>query len=156
MKYQDSRDHIQGSHLMKHNLEAFLIQSAYIEGILKMLVDFQLFSQTEGKSHEEDNKFLNAVKNDLDKYSLVGLVDLLKKAEIISGEQKNLLDQYRIKRNKTLHNLLKQITSENFENELLGVYDIGEKITTNEEFKRMEKLLDGIEKGTYEGKSELK
>ncbi len=144
MKYQELRDHILGSHLMRHNLETFLIQSAYLESLLKTYADFHFFTETGGKSF--DNKLLNAVKKDIEKYSLSNLVDLLKRADLVSSEQKKLLDEYRIKRNKVLHDLLGQVASESFEQELIAVYNTGTKITETEEFKRIENILDEMEK----------
>lgn len=143
MNYQDLRDHILGSHLMRHHLEAFLIQSAYIEGFLKYIADFHLFSETNGKSHaKEGDKLLCAVKTDIEKYSLSNLIRLLKRSNIITKEQSKLLDQYRQKRNRVLHDLLKEVTSDDFDKELVAVYKTGEKITLAKEFKHMEKLFD--------------
>ncbi len=128
---------------MRHDLEAFLIQSAYLESLLKMFADYHFFIETQEKSF--DNKLLGAVKKDLEKYSLANLVDLLKRADLISKNQKDLLDQYRQKRNRVLHDLLGQIATDSFEEELREVYQIGVKITESKEFKDIEEILDTIE-----------
>lgn len=148
MNYQDLRDHIKGSHLMKHNLEAFFIQSAYVEGIFKIYADFSLFSETGGKSYE--NKLLMAIKKDLEKYSFANLIDLLKRANLLPEEQKQNLDDYRKKRNQVIHDLLSKVADSNFENELISAYEIGEKIMNAEKFKQIEIMLDDIEKKVSE------
>lgn len=156
MKYQELRNHILGSHLMRHDLEAFLIQSAYLESLLKTYIDFHFFHETDGKSFE--NKLLKAVKKDIEKYSLASLIDLLKRADLLSEEQRKLLDDYRRKRNTILHDLLGQVATESFEEELRSAYETGKKITDSEEFKQMENLLDNIEKeriGLIKQKSDL-
>jgi hypothetical protein len=150
MKYQELRNHILGSHLMRHDLEAFLIQGAYIEGLLKIYADYKLYNETEGKSYS--NKLLGAIRSEIEKYSLFGLIELLKKAECVSNSQKDLLDNYRKRRNKVLHDLLGQVTEESFERDLVDVYKMGENIINDNEFKGMEELLDNIEKDVEERK----
>jgi hypothetical protein len=145
MKFEELRNHIKGSHLMGHDLEAFLIQSAYLEGLLKRIADYHLFSQTEGKTYKD--KLLVAIKDDVEKYSLFDLIDLLERGGIITKEEAKALDNYRKKRNSVLHDLLRKSSSSTFDQEMKDVYVIGEKVMDSKEFKDMEEMSEEMEKG---------
>lgn len=150
MKHEELRNHIWGSHLMRHNLEAFLIQSAYLEGLLKDITDYHffslIFSLTQGKFSTVGDNLYGAIKHIIEKYTFAELSDFLKREDKISNEEQTKLNEYRQKRNKILHDLLKQSASPTFDNELIDAYNLGKTILDSNEFKYMDSMLDKIEK----------
>lgn len=50
MNREDLTNHIKGSYLKKQYLESFLVQSAYIEGLLKLLADYSFWDQNKEKN----------------------------------------------------------------------------------------------------------
>lgn len=154
MKHRELIDHIQGSFLKRQFLESFLVQSAYIESLLKIYADYSYFIATGKKT---DNKILNVVSGNIDKFSLNDLVKFLYKADLISQEQRDLLNIYRDRRNRMLHNLIKEIQNNDFEKELKEICEKGNEIIESKEILEIAELVDYIELPQDEdlGKSDL-
>lgn len=149
MKHKELVNHIKGSFLKRQFLEAFLVQSAYIESLLKLYADYIFFDVTNGESYK--NNVLLELKNKIEKYSLNDLINFFYRSQIIVKDEYDLLDSYRIKRNKILHDLVREIRKSDFEKELEKVCEKGEKVIENEKFKKMADALEnfiepGIEK----------
>lgn len=144
MRHEQLKNHIHGSFLKEQYLEAFLVQSAYIESLLKMHADFNSWKSCGGEKMNE-KPILVTMYNQIQRYNLSELIDFLYKSKLISDEQKNSLNHYREKRNRVLHDLIKEISKETFERELKETCEIGNKIIDGEEFKKIHSLINFIE-----------
>lgn len=142
MKHRELVNHIKGSFLKRQFLEAFLVQSAYIESLLKLYADFKFFEVTDGKSLK--NKFLETLRGNIDKYSLNELINLLYKSDLISDEQRKLLNSYKDRRNRVLHDLIKEIRKNDFEKELEEICNKGNEVIENDKFKEMADILEEV------------
>jgi len=144
MRHEQLKNHIKGSFLKEEYLEAFLVQSAYIESFLKICADFNSWKSCGGRKMSED-PILVTMYHQIQRYNLNELIDFLYKSKLISEEQKKLLNNYREKRNRVLHDLIKEIAKETFEKELQETCVVGNKIIDGEEFKRIHSLIDYLE-----------
>jgi hypothetical protein len=143
MKHRELTDHIQGSFLKKQYLEAFLVQSAYIESLLKLYVDFSLYNLV-GDKHFEDKVSLSMRKK-FDKFNLNDLIKFLYDAEKISKQQRDALNMYRENRNRILHYIIQEIGKDGFEESLKEICILGNEIIGGQEFIRMATIIDNIE-----------
>jgi len=152
MKHLDLRNDIEGSILKKHFLEAFLLQSAYIEALLKQLVDFSLWAATSGISEsetapKEHKKLLLAIRQNANRYTFNQLTMLLRDAGILDADQSKLLDEYRKKRNPVLHNLVREVTTkETIDIELREICQKGKTLLESQQFQSVVDLIDWLEK----------
>ena len=95
--YQHLVDQAEGAFLKKDFLEAFLIQSCVIEGVLKNYASMKLSSLATQSS---------VFKKKLDNFEFSRLIDDLFAVGKISDELYENLDKYRKKRNEVIHKLL--------------------------------------------------
>lgn len=143
MKHEQLQNHIKGSFLKEQYLEAFLVQSAYIESLLKIYADFEYWRSCGGEKMNEKPIFVT-MYNQIRRYGLNELIDFLYKSKLISDEQKNQLNHYREKRNSVMHDLIQEISKETFERELQETCVIGNIIIDGKEFKKISSLIDLI------------
>lgn len=146
MKHRELTDHIKGSFLKRQYLEAFLVQSAYIESLLKLSADYSFFLATSKVRKPSPPKILEVVSRNLERMALNDLINFLYKAEVITKKQKDLLDEYRIRRNKMLHDLITEIQKDKFEVELREICEKGTLIIEDQAFIEMADLIDFLEK----------
>ena len=85
MKRTELVDHIKGSYLKRQYLEAFLVQSAYIEGLLKTFADYSFWLEMNEKI-EAKNPLILETRNKLQKYGLNELIDFLFRSNLIDQE----------------------------------------------------------------------
>ena len=76
---------------------------------------------------------------------LYKLTVFIQQAGLISKEKFEQLDKYRIRRNKTIHDLIKEIKNKEFDAELKAVCEQGNKIIDSEEFSKIGEMLDQME-----------
>jgi hypothetical protein len=153
MKHSQLRNHIQGSFLKEEYLEAFLVQSAYIESLLKVHVDFSCWKAAGGIKIDENPVSLAMYKATRE-YNLYQIIDFLYSAKLISEDLRTTLDSYRLNRNIILHDLIKEIIrKEDFEKELKNICETGNEIIGEEEFTKIIKLIDLMEKNREEEKN---
>lgn len=133
--------HIKGSYLKEQYLEAFLVQSAYIEGLLKTYCDFNFWKEFQ-KNIKEKNKMTLQLRKRVKRLGLNELIEFLHKSDLIDDTQRDDLHTYREKRNQVLHDLVKSMSNEEFEKELKEVCEIGDKIIDDKKFQRIEKIID--------------
>lgn len=145
MKTKQLLDHMEGSFLKEQYLEAFLVQSAYIESLLKSYTSFNFFLEIKGILDKKDNSVTEVFYRKVDRYSLYELGNVLFEAGHINKNQKRILDEYREKRNKIVHDLLMKMKNGRFEEELKDTYMSGENILNNPKFKRMAQLQQNYE-----------
>lgn len=144
MKHRELTDHIEGSFLKQQYLEAFLVQGAYIESLLKMFADLHFRSAT--KMHTiKGHDVIAAARKQLAEMGLYKLIIFIKEAGLISEEQSRQLDKYRTRRNQTIHDLIKELKKEEFDAELKKVCEQGNKIIKSDEFSKMSEILDQME-----------
>jgi len=156
MKHTQLKNHIKGSFLKEQYLEAFLVQSAYIESLLKLYLDFSYWKAAGGIKMSE-NSILSVMYKKIQRYGLNELTVFLHSAKLISEDQKKILNSYRKKRNSILHDLIKEmIAKETLENELKEVCEIGNKIINSSEFAKIVSLVDLIEKKDREKEKSTK
>jgi len=152
MRYQELKDHIKGSFLTKEYLQAFLIQSAFIEGLLKVYLDFNIFLSTKGVEEEGVLKSLGKITKE---FNLFEIIKFLEDSKLISGEQYKNLEKYRIKRNKILHDLLNEITKkDNLEVELIDIYKIGDSIISSKEFSDIGDMVKSVDDTAFKERRE--
>ncbi|MDP2665584.1 MAG: hypothetical protein Q8P23_03005 [bacterium] len=73
------------------------------------------------------------------------LIIFIKEAKLISTDQSRLLDSYRVRRNQTIHDLIKELKKESFDAELKKVCVQGNKIIESKEFSKIGEMLDRME-----------
>lgn len=154
MRHKELTNHIEGSFLKQQFLEAFLVQSAYIESVLKLYADYVFFEATDGNSYE--NKALGVIREGIGRYGLNELIKFLSKSELITNQQKSLLHSYRERRNKVMHDLLKEISRDKFEEELEQICVIGNQILDDKRFVDIANIIasSSEEKGIESDKKE--
>ncbi len=145
MNREDLTNHIKGSYLKKEYLESFLVQSAYIEGLLKLLADYSFWDQNKEKIKEGGKMILNLRKR-VGELSLSELVKFLHESDLIDKEQKECLNKYRSKRNSVLRDLVSKLQNAELNNEIKEACDLGNEIITKDNFKTIEKIIDELEK----------
>lgn len=155
MKRNELVNHIKGSYLKKQYLEAFLVQSAYIEGILKLFMDYK-FWQNVVDGGKEDSKMINELRQEVGKYSLNESIIFLSKCDFLDKNQTQDFHEYRKRRNNVMHDLVKQIATTEFEKEMRQTCDLGDKIIDNPKFQEIEDILDSIEQDIENQKVNIK
>lgn len=123
-------------------LEAFVLQSAYIESLLKLFVDIKLSLAI----RDIDSSVMKSIKKRVEQYSLYELTRFVFDNNWLPKENKDLFKDYRIKRNKVLHDLLRQIATKKFDVEIGEVYRKGREISTLTEFSITDRFYSVIEK----------
>lgn len=155
MKHLELTNHIKGSYLKQQYLEAFLVQSAYIEGLLKMLVDFSYYKEV-GNDKLEASKLLQTINSDLKKYQLAKAATFLYASGIIGNDLHQALNEYRVHRNTVMHDLLSKLGESAFEKDLRSVCEKGDNIISTPEFKKIAAVVDNIEKFTEQAVDRMK
>ncbi len=167
MKRKDLIDNIEGSRLKKQFLEAFLLQSAFIEGLLKKLVEDNFFSKVSlpimmAKLKETPNSFTEPkeivyLKEKLLRQNLYEIIEHLSKVEVIDDELKKQLHFYRDRRNSILHDLVGKMSKQEFEKEIEELVSKGVAILNNhsmvaasESVRQREEIAEVIESGDEE------
>ncbi len=139
MKHIELTNHIRGSILKQQYLEAFLVQGAYIESLLKLHADFSFFVET---NKIKDSEIINELRTEVSNYSLYKLIEFLNKTKLIKGTLAQDLHHFRAKRNKVVHDLLTEIYDDSFEEDLKEICALGEAIVTSEEFKSILSIVE--------------
>lgn len=142
MKHTELTNHIRGSILKQQYLEAFLVQGAYIESLLKSHADFSVWKET---VEMKNSDFVGSLRKDIGDYGLYKLIEFLRKSKFISNSLAGDFHVYRNKRNSIIHDLLGQIYSESFEGEMRDICDLGERITSSDEFEEILAIIRDYE-----------
>jgi hypothetical protein len=147
MKHADLTDHIKGSYLKKQYLEAFLVQSAYIESLLKLAVDYSFWDKIVRniETEKQDRYFIRTVNDLVESQNLNNCIHFLKKTNLIDGSQASKLHAYREKRNKILHDLVKQMNTQTFEIELKEACNLGIEIVSSDAFIKAVTILEHLD-----------
>ncbi|HRH25197.1 MAG TPA: hypothetical protein PLQ20_02575 [Candidatus Paceibacterota bacterium] len=141
MKRNDLINNIEGSRLKKQFLEAFLLQSAFIEGLLKKLVENNFFSnvtlpvlmqQLKDETKTLENKYIEKIKEKLLRQSLYEIIEHLETSGVIGKDLKKKLHEYRESRNAVLHDLVGKMSGQEFEIEIESLVSKGQEILQNE------------------------
>jgi len=93
MKTKQLIGHMEGSFLKEQYLEAFLVQSAFIEGLIKSYTMFNFYLET--KKVLDNSPMSRVFLDHFDRYGLYKLTEMLHESKHITGEQKKMLDEYR-------------------------------------------------------------
>lgn len=144
MNHQDLLDQIEGHLKLKHYLEAFLTQSAYIESLLRIKQDLQILSEL-GKTgfRALNNKpYLSEISKELDKVSISKIISRLSKASEITGDETKILFGYFDERNKIIHGLTRKMKRADFNEQLRSICEAGQKITKFKVLKGSAGFLD--------------
>lgn len=144
MLHQQLKNHIEGSILKEQYLEAFLVQSAYIESLLKLYVNYVFWD--EFSKDQDDTPMKKCLSKKLKKFNLYNAIEFLSDSEIINDEIKTNLHTYRQKRNDTLHELLQQIDNQEFDQHLKDICHLGENIINSTKLNEMSHFLIKIKK----------
>ncbi len=165
MKRIDLINNIEGSRLKKQFLEAFLLQGAYIEGLLKKLVENDLASSISiplmienFKRHGEDIDYLTDtkqvgyIKEKILGQTLYEHIEYLYKMSIIDKKLQNNLHAYRVRRNEVVHDLVSNIYKASFEGDIedlvtlgLGVLDEPVLVSAAESVQRAEEISEVLQ-----------
>lgn len=161
MKRKDLIDNIEGSRLKKQFLEAFLLQSTYIEGLLKKILEDDFFDKIEmpiflNSEKFENSEHLEILKKKHMKQNLSELIDFLFKTKVITKNLKRELHDYRENRNEVLHDLIGIMNSEDFENKIEAFVTKGQiilndeiMITASESTQRKEDMDGFLRKASF-------
>ena len=114
--YRNLLNQAEGSFLKKEFLEAFLIQSCLIEGVLKDYASMKLSSLL-----SRNRTFKNKYRN----YGTARLIDLLFATGNINDKLYGNLVRYWKERNNVIHELLKYDDKEKLDNVLQQAYNLG-------------------------------
>lgn len=142
MKWNELREKIIYYKDREMILEAFVLQSAYIESLIKLFTEIKFNISIKNG----DLKTVSALEKQVNDYTLFQLIKFSFEAQWISESERRLLDRYRKKRNIVLHDLVKKISQKNFEKELKESYCVGEKILLFPKFSASSKFFKLIEK----------
>ncbi len=161
MKRIDVINNIEGSRLKKQFLEAFLLQSAFIESLLKKLAEDDLLINVTYKvilpelrkgNFNFNSKQLDIIKDSLLRQNQYELIEYLFKVDIIDKELRQNLHKYRENRNSILHDLVKEISDSGFEDRLQKLVTLGQEILSSnkmveasEAIQKMEDLTEVID-----------
>jgi hypothetical protein len=120
-------------------LSAFLLQSAYIESLLKRQFEFLFFFSIESNfkgvvENEFGGEFFNLIKNRVTQGDFKSLLNHSKNLKILSKSNFKKLDTYRQNRNKIVHDIIKEIDSDALINESLMM---GNEILSIQNFQLM-------------------
>ncbi|MEN9614132.1 MAG: hypothetical protein RLZZ347_439 [Candidatus Parcubacteria bacterium] len=96
MRRTELVNHIKGSYLKKQYLEAFLVQSAYIEGLLKIFADYKYWKDII-QNVSQENQIILELRKRIKRFGLNELIDFLFKITSIDDEQKKTLHKYKEK-----------------------------------------------------------
>lgn len=147
MKHVELTNHIRGSILKQQYLEAFLVQGAYIESLLKLHADFSFFIQT---NEIKDSEIITELRKEVSNYGLYKLIEFLKKTKLIKSSLAQDLHHFRDKRNKVVHDLLTEIYNTTFEQELKSTCELGEEIVNSEEFGDILSIVESQDESNKE------
>lgn len=117
--YQDLVNRSEGAFLRKDYLEAFLLQSCVIEGVVKNYAEATLHSEL-AKSRILKEKFKN--------FEMARLIDDLFLAKKLTPELHEDLNKYRKKRNEVVHHLLELENEVTLDEELKEAYEAGRQM----------------------------
>jgi len=145
MLHQELQNQFRGSFLKRQYLEAFAIQSAYIEGLIMLYYELSLAVELDDSTGSK--KLLKQYIDVFDgRVGIAQVIKMLVGAEMLTKEEGKTLDGYRIKRNKTLHQLLAEFHRSEFEETLKQTYQIGDALIATEKFQIIASLVDDMEK----------
>ena len=117
--YQHLLDEAEGAYLKQEYLEAFLIQSCIIEGVVKNYAAEKLDYIIVGN---------NLLKDKFDNWDVSRLVDSLLIAGKIDSFLYKKLNDYRKKRNNVIHDLLSHEDKNLLDGELKSAYELGKEM----------------------------
>jgi hypothetical protein len=117
--YQSLVDEAEKAFLQKDYLEAFLIQSCVIEGVIKNYSEAKL---------ERELSQSSVLKEKFKNFELARLADDLLLAGKIPAELYENLNNYRKKRNEVTHNLLEYTDKSFLDQELRSAYESGRQM----------------------------
>jgi hypothetical protein len=153
MRHQELKDNIDGSILKKDYLEAFLMQSAYLEAVLKYVADYYFYISLMPRKEKsgENVKFYKEMRDNFRNKGLYELVNFLNEAGVFNKTLTKDINSYREKRNKILHDLIRQfLKSDTFEQELEKTCVLGNKILKDKSFEKMVIIIEQIDKDLKE------
>lgn len=152
MKQKELQDQIEGYFLLGHYLQAFLVQTAYIEGLIKLLTDFTHFTEIETRSNAANeiykSKFIQCLKKEIKRQSVSRSIRLLKDSDTIQEPLSAKLQNYFQIRNEIIHDLVNQMDSPAFEDRVKIAVELGRHITQEDSFKEMIELVAGLQEET--------
>ncbi|HQT82942.1 MAG TPA: hypothetical protein PLW99_02215 [Candidatus Paceibacterota bacterium] len=107
MTFEDVEKNIEGSILKGLYLEAFLLQSAYIEGLLKNFAEFETWRAISYRRELEGNveKIVNSLRTDVTRFGFRKLIDFVHESGFLEDKDKSALHKYREIRNNIVHSL---------------------------------------------------
>jgi hypothetical protein len=158
MRHKELRDNIDGSVLKKDYLEAFLMQSAYLEGVLKYIADYNFFIYLKPSKSSKDisENFYKEMRKDFGNKSLFDFINFLNKTGVFDDALKKQLHTYREKRNEVLHDLVGKIADKKFEKDIEDACRLGSSIFENKNFSKMINLIEEIDQERYKELAEDK
>lgn len=118
--YKELVDQAEGAFLKKEYLEAFLIQSCVIEGVLKNFIRHSFETLI-----RESTSFANKIEN----FEFSRSIDDLYASKKIDVHLYENLNKYRKKRNDVVHRLLEQHDEKQLNTELKSTYEIGKTMS---------------------------
>lgn len=133
--YNHFLDEAEGAFLKKEYLEAFLIQSCIIEGMLKKYVSIKL-SSIVSQSVTFKNKFKN--------FEFARIIDELFISGKIKKDLYESLNAYRKKRNEVIHDLLEYENKKELDEELKKAYESGRHMKGSIVDDMSEEIKEGL------------
>ena len=144
MKRIDIEHNIEGSRLKKQFLEAFLLQSTYIEGLLKKIIEDEFSNNVslpllmaefnkDNSKIPQPNKLIQSIEKKLLRQNLSEIINQLKDTKVIDDQSLiNKLHKYREDRNNILHSLVTSISEDDFDRDIEKLVDLGKEILETE------------------------
>lgn len=144
MRHTELVNNIKGSFLKTQYMEAFLLQSAYTESLLKLFVEYSYWEATKDKL--SNSPLLAVLSQNFNKFNLRELISFLYKSKLITKEHHQMLEEYREKRDALMQELVKETSKEIFEKDLRDICEQGNILIESKEFKHMATIVDYMEK----------
>ena len=139
MRRETLTNTIKGSVLKEQYLEAFLVQNAYIESLLKIFANYNFFVETKA------SPMAVGIAKRIEKYGFGELIDLLSESKFIDEDQKSALETYRKHKHKIMSDLMKEMSRDEFDKELRAACERGSAILEGKQFREIAELVESLE-----------
>ncbi len=123
-------------------LEAFILQSAYIESLIRQFIEIRFrLSITKG-----DSKTINVIWEEIEGSKFSHLLNFAFNSGWISKDTRSFVGEYSQKRNNIIHDIIRQVERGDFNHEIKKIFRKGKKIIKFKEFLKIEHFVDVSQK----------
>lgn len=135
MNHEELISRMRNLYQNKQYLEAFLLQSTYIEELITICAQFNFIGVVYPVMVNDSNEIvIKEIEKKIGNLSAVQKIDFIVKAGFFDKTIASRLNNYRTKRNEVVHGLVRQIKKGDFEFNLKETYEEGARIINENSF----------------------